>query len=251
MPRLIEGPTRIAAAGLKPKQIEEFVGRVNSHDDRLSVARMVSPEGWEEPGQRPGFLEVTYVLRGEVHVEHASGTTTVGAGRTIVTEPGEWIRYSTPRPGGAEYIAVCLPAFSPATVHRDETMGGPVGAGSRAPRFIERPTTVEAAGNRPIRIDEMVGRVNSRDDRLSVARLYCPQGWIEPAQRPEFFEVTLVLSGEVCVESGGTRYVAHAGQAIVTEPGERVQYSTPDEDADYVAVCLPAFSLEGARRDPG
>ena len=96
---------------------------------------------------------------------------------------------------------------------------------------------------------EIVGRVNSQDNRLSVARLYCPQGWIEPAQRPEFLEVTLVLSGRVCVESGVTRYVVQRGQAIVTEPGERVQYSTPDEDADYVAVCLPAFSPQTVHRD--
>jgi len=251
MPRLIEAPTRIAAAGIKPKQIEEFIGRVNSHDDRWSVARMVSPAGWEEPGQRPEFLEVTFVLRGAVHVEHATGTIIVAAGQAVVTEPGEWIRYSTPQPDGAEYIAVCLPAFSPATVHRDESIGQPAGSGTRAPRMIERPTTVEAAGNKPIRIDEIAGRVNSHDDRLSVARLYCPRGWIEPAQQPEFLEVTLVLSGSVCVESAGTRYVAQQWQAIVTEPGERIQYSTPDDDAEYVAVCLPAFSLESARRDPG
>jgi ethanolamine utilization protein EutQ (cupin superfamily) len=251
MPKVIESPTRIAAAGIKPKQIEEFVGHVNSHDDRLSVARMVSPAGWEEPGQRPEFLEVTFVLRGAVHVEHATGTTVATDGQAVVTEPGEWIRYSTPQPEGAEYIAVCLPAFAPSTVHRDESFGGPVGSGTRAPRLIARPTTVEAAGNKPIRIDEIAGRVNSHDDRLSIARLFCPHGWIEPAQQPEFLEVTLVLSGSVCVESEGTRFIAKQGQAIVTEPGERIQYSTPDEDADYVAVCLPAFSLESARRDPG
>jgi quercetin dioxygenase-like cupin family protein len=250
MPRLIDGPTRIAAAGTKPKQIEEFVGRINSGDDRLSVARMVSPAGWVEPGQRPEFLEVTYVLRGAVHVEHATGRTIVSAGQAAVTDAGEWVRYSTPEAGGAEYIAVCLPAFSPATVHRDESTGGAIRAGSRRPRLIEGPTTIAAAGNKPIRIDEVMGRVNSGDERLSVARLYCPQEWIEPAQRPEFLEITLVLSGQVCVESGRTCYVARPGQAIVTEPGERIQYSTPHDEAEYVAVCLPAFSLEAARRDP-
>jgi quercetin dioxygenase-like cupin family protein len=117
MPRLIPSPTRVAAAGNKPKQIEEFIGRVNSQNDQLSVARMKSPPGWVEPGQRPEFLEVSVVLSGRLHVEHEGGTFDVAAGQAVVCDPGEWVRYSTPE--GAEYIAVCLPAFSPTTVHRD------------------------------------------------------------------------------------------------------------------------------------
>ena len=120
MPRLIAQPTVIAAAGTKPKRIEEFAGRVNSGDGEVSVARMVSPHGWVEPGQRPEFREVTLVLRGLLRVEHKEGVTDVRAGQAIVTEPGEWVRYSTPEEGGAEYVAVCTPAFSPDTVHRDE-----------------------------------------------------------------------------------------------------------------------------------
>ena len=120
MPRLIERPTVVQAAGNKPKQIQEFVGRVNSGHEALSVARMVSPGGWEEPGQRPKFEEVTLVLRGMVRVEHDGGAIDVRAGQAVVAAPGEWIRYSSPEPEGAEYIAVCLPAFSPATVHWDE-----------------------------------------------------------------------------------------------------------------------------------
>lgn len=119
MPRLIEQPTLIQAAGNKPKQIHEFVGRVNSGDQHVSVARMVSPEGWVEPGQRPEFEEITVVLRGMLRVEHEQGTLDVAAGQAVITAPGEWVRYSTPEPGGAEYIAICLPAFSPDTVHRD------------------------------------------------------------------------------------------------------------------------------------
>lgn len=119
MPRLIAGPTRIEAAGNKPKTIEEFVGRVNSGHAAVSVARMVSPAGWQEPGQRPEFEEITVVLRGKLCVEHAGGLLEVAAGQAIVTSPGEWVRYSSPDPGGAEYLAICLPAFSPATVHRD------------------------------------------------------------------------------------------------------------------------------------
>jgi hypothetical protein len=117
VPRLIEQPTVIAPAGNKPKQIQEFAGRVNSGHAGVSVARMVSPPGWEEPGQRPEFEEITVVLSGVLHVEHAAGRLDVRAGQAIVTAPGEWVRYSTPE--GAEYIAVCLPAFSPDTVHRD------------------------------------------------------------------------------------------------------------------------------------
>jgi mannose-6-phosphate isomerase-like protein (cupin superfamily) len=120
MPRLIEQPTVIAAAGNKPKRIEEYTGRVNSGHDGVSIARMVSPEGWQEPGQRPEFEEITVVLKGMIRVEHEGGSLDVRAGQAVVSVPGEWVRYSSPEPGGAEYIAVCLPAFSPAIVHRDE-----------------------------------------------------------------------------------------------------------------------------------
>ncbi|HEX3526018.1 MAG TPA: AraC family ligand binding domain-containing protein [Thermoanaerobaculia bacterium] len=119
MPHLIEGPTIIQAAGQPPKRIEEFAGHVNSGHSGVSIARMVSPEGWLEPGQRPEFEEITVVLRGLVRVEHEGGHLDVRAGQAVVSKPGEWIRYSSPEPGGAEYIAVCLPAFSPAIVHRD------------------------------------------------------------------------------------------------------------------------------------
>jgi len=120
VPRLIANPTVIAPAGNKPKQIQEFAGRVNSGHAGVSVARMVSPAGWQEPGQRPEFEEITVVLKGMLRVEHEQGVLDVQAGQAVVASPGEWVRYSTPGPDGAEYVAVCLPAFSPATVHRDE-----------------------------------------------------------------------------------------------------------------------------------
>lgn len=123
MPRLIASPAVVEAAGNVPKRIEEYVGRVNSGHSALSVARMVSPGGWREPGQRPDFEEVTVVLRGLLRVEHASGVLEVRAGQAVVTAPGEWVRYATPEAGGAEYVAVCLPAFSPETVHRDAASG--------------------------------------------------------------------------------------------------------------------------------
>ena len=119
MPTLIPQPTVIAPAGNKPKRIEEYAGRVNSGHTGVSVARMLSPEGWEEPGQRPDFEEITVVLSGLLRVDHEGGTLDVRAGQAVVAMPGEWIRYSSPEPGGAEYVAICLPAFSPATVHRD------------------------------------------------------------------------------------------------------------------------------------
>ena len=119
MPTLIPQPTVIAAAGTRPKRIEEYAGRVNSGHTGVSVARMQSPEGWEEPGQRPEFEEITVVLKGLLRVDHEAGTLDVRAGQAVVTAPGEWIRYSTPGADGAEYVAVCLPAFSPDTVHRD------------------------------------------------------------------------------------------------------------------------------------
>ena len=119
MPRLISAPTRIAASGTPTKTIEEFVGRVNSADQGVSIARMQSPCGWSEPGQTPQFTEYTVVLRGVLTAETRDATMRVEAGQAIVTHPGEWVRYSTPDADGAEYIAVCLPAFSPDTVHRD------------------------------------------------------------------------------------------------------------------------------------
>jgi mannose-6-phosphate isomerase-like protein (cupin superfamily) len=120
MPTLISAPTQIAAAGNKPKIIQEFVGRVNSRTDAVSVARMQSPAGWVEPGQTPEFDEYTVVLRGMLRVEHRGGELDVRAGQGIIAHKGEWVRYSSPEPEGAEYIAVCLPAFSPTTVQRDE-----------------------------------------------------------------------------------------------------------------------------------
>lgn len=120
MPTLISHPTIIHAAGNLPKRIEEYAGRVNSGHAEVSVARMISPAGWLEPGQRPEFQEITVVLRGCLQVEHEHGVVEVKAGQAIVAHPGEWVRYSSPHEGGAEYIAVCWPAFSPATVHRDE-----------------------------------------------------------------------------------------------------------------------------------
>lgn len=119
MPTLIPQPMVIQAAGNKPKHIEEYVGRANTRHAGVSVARMVSPEGWREPGQRPEFEEVTVVLRGMVRVEYEGGVLEVRAGQGVVARPGEWVRYSTPEPGGAEYVAVCTPAFSPDTVNRD------------------------------------------------------------------------------------------------------------------------------------
>ena len=120
MPTLIDSPKRIEAAGNKPKLIDEYVGRVNSGTEALSVAHMRSPDGWVDPGQTPEFDEFTVVLRGTLRVEHRGGTMEVRAGQAVTTSRGEWVRYSTPQPEGAEYIAVCLPAFSPGTVHRDE-----------------------------------------------------------------------------------------------------------------------------------
>jgi mannose-6-phosphate isomerase-like protein (cupin superfamily) len=119
MPRLIANPTVVPAAGNPPKRIEEYVGRVNTGHTSVSVARMNSPSGWVEPGQQPEFEELTVVLRGMLRVEHQGGLLDVRAGQAVITSPGEWVRYSTPGPEGAEYVAICLPAFSMETVHRD------------------------------------------------------------------------------------------------------------------------------------
>jgi len=120
VPTLIAAPTQITAVGNKPKIIQEFIGRVNSKTDAASIAHMQSPGGWVEPGQTPEFDEYTVVLAGMLRVEYRDGKLDVRAGQAVITRKGEWVRYSTPEPGGAEYIAVCLPAFSPGTVHRDE-----------------------------------------------------------------------------------------------------------------------------------
>jgi mannose-6-phosphate isomerase-like protein (cupin superfamily) len=121
MPTLVAQPARIRAAGSKPKLIDEYIGRVNSQTAGVSVAHMRSPEGWEEPGQAPEFDEFTVVLRGTVRVRYQGGQMDVGAGQAVIAHKGEWVQYSTPLEGGAEYIAVCLPAFSMETVHRDQS----------------------------------------------------------------------------------------------------------------------------------
>jgi ethanolamine utilization protein EutQ len=120
MPTLILQPTRIQAAGNKPKLIDEYIGRINSKTSAASVAQMRSPAGWLEPGQTPDFDEFTIVLKGMLRVDHKGGSLDVRAGQAVIAHAGEWVRYSTPEEGGAEYIAVCLPAFSMEAVHRDQ-----------------------------------------------------------------------------------------------------------------------------------
>jgi mannose-6-phosphate isomerase-like protein (cupin superfamily) len=119
MPELIDAPTRVLAAGNKPKSIDEYVGRVNSQTAEVSIAHMRSPSGWIEPGQTPEFDEYTLVLHGMLRVTHRTGALDVRAGQAVIVRAGEWVRYSSPEADGAEYVAVCLPAFSPDTVHRD------------------------------------------------------------------------------------------------------------------------------------
>ena len=120
MPTLIATYTQITAAGNKPKIIHEYIGRVNSKTEAASIARMKSPGGWVEPGQTPEFDEYTVVLQGLLRVKHRDGLLDVRAGQAVITHRGEWVQYSTPEPDGAEYLAVCLPAFSPDIVHRDD-----------------------------------------------------------------------------------------------------------------------------------
>jgi mannose-6-phosphate isomerase-like protein (cupin superfamily) len=120
VPTKITAPSIIEAAGTPAKRIEEFIGQVNSGTGSLSIARMVSPPGWREPGQRPSFDEYTVVLKGRLQVEAVDGTLDIRAGEAVIAPAGQWVRYSTPEPEGAEYIAVCLPAFSPQTVCRDD-----------------------------------------------------------------------------------------------------------------------------------
>lgn len=121
MPTLIESPTQVRAAGNKPKVIEEYIGLMNSGTGELSIARMKSPSGWTEPGQRPDFHEYTLVLRGMLRVAYEEGSMDVKAGQAVIARPGEWVQYSSPEPDGAEYVAICYPAFSPASVHRDKS----------------------------------------------------------------------------------------------------------------------------------
>ena len=123
MPTLISQPTRIQSVGNKPKLIDEYIGRVNTKTTAASVAHMRSPQGWLEPGQTPQFDEFTIVLKGMLRVEHQGGTLDINAGQAVIAHAGEWVRYSTPQDDGAEYIAVCLPAFSMQSVHRDAETG--------------------------------------------------------------------------------------------------------------------------------
>jgi mannose-6-phosphate isomerase-like protein (cupin superfamily) len=137
MPKFISAPSRLEAEGTPPKLIDEYIGRINTRTEVVSIAHMRSPAGWSEPGQRPAFREYTVVLKGALMVDFEGGTLEVHAGQGVVCEPDEWVRYSTPGPDGAEYIAVCIPAFSPDTVHRSKTMppsGRMPGSGPRSSR---------------------------------------------------------------------------------------------------------------------
>ena len=118
-PTFIHQPSRVAAAGNRPKLIDEYVGRINSGSGNVSIAHMRSPGGWQEPGQMPDFDEFTVVVKGTLRVEHAGGALDVNAGQAVIAHKGQWVRYSTPEPDGAEYFAICIPAFSMETVHRD------------------------------------------------------------------------------------------------------------------------------------
>ena len=120
MPEHINKPAKIEAVGNVPKEIREYIGRANTGSTDISIARMSSPSGWVEPGQRPEFDEYTIVLNGCLHVEHDGGTLEISAGEALISRRGEWVRYSTPGPDGADYLAICMPAFSPGTVHRDD-----------------------------------------------------------------------------------------------------------------------------------
>jgi len=164
MPRTIDHPAVIEATGSPPKRIEEYAGRVNSGHAAVSVARMVSPRGWSEPGQRPEFEEITVVLRGTLRVEHEGGVVDVRAGQAVVTAPGEWIRYGSPHDGGAEYVAVCLPAFSPATVHRDDEAGADGAGRGAATRTAAGAATPAAAAPAAAALP-----TGLRIDRLSIA----------------------------------------------------------------------------------
>jgi len=137
MPKFISAPTRVEAAGTPPKLIDEYIGRINTRTEVLSIAHMRSPAGWFEPGQRPTFREYTVVLKGMLVVEFEGGRLEVHEGQGVVTEPDEWVRYSTPGDEGAEYIAVCMPAFSPDTVHRNKT-SPPSPPSSRSPLSSSR-----------------------------------------------------------------------------------------------------------------
>ena len=132
MPKFISAPTRVEAVGTPPKLIDEYIGRINTRTEVVSIAHMRSPAGWGEPGQRPTFREYTVVLKGMLMVEFEAGTLEVRAGQAVVCEPDEWVRYSTPGEEGAEYIAVCMPAYSPDTVHRSKTFP----PSSRAPGSV-------------------------------------------------------------------------------------------------------------------
>ena len=120
MPRLIDNPAIVKVAGASSKQIEEYAGRVNTGHESVSVGRMIAPEGWQEPGQRPDFEEISVVLRGMLRVEYEGGALEVRAGQAVIAQPGEWVRYSSPQLGGTEYLAICVPAFSAEMVNRDE-----------------------------------------------------------------------------------------------------------------------------------
>ncbi len=236
------------------EEIREFVGRISTETDEVSIGLLAFPEGWSEPPQRPDFDEYTVVLEGTLYVDTDSvGTIPVKAGQGILTPRGERIQYRTPEPGGAKYLAVCLPAFSPAATRR-EPLGSELPktakpAWNTQSRIVlcRRPTYLQGAGMHSKRIEEYFGLLNSNATALSIARIVSTEGCVDEFHRVNYDKYYIILKGAFHIQWEGTEEIVIAGpnQAVCVPKNSSTRFDTPKPGgAEYLCVCLPARDLD-------
>ena len=259
MPQFIEKPVCFRDDAVRGEEIKEFVGRISTGTESLSIGLLRFPEGWSEPPQTPEFDEFSIVLEGKLYVDtESAGTLAIRAGRGILTPKGERIQYRTPEPGGAFYLSVCLSAFAPELTHREPE-------GSELPKtekpnltpdsrvvICRRPTILQGTGLNSKTVEEFFGLYNSNATNLSIAKVVSQERYVEDFHQVEYDKYYIVLNGELRVveEESGTLYEVGPGQGLLVRRGESTRYGSPKPGgSEYVVVCIPARSLDYDSRE--
>lgn len=253
MPRVIEKPAFFRDAAVQGDEIREFIGRISSENGDVSIGILTFPEGWSEPPQRPEFDEYSVVLEGALHIDTETvGTVVVRPGQGILTPRGERVRYRTPEPGGATYLSVCLPAFSPDLTHRDPEGTSmpqttlPDWSVESPIRFSKHPTVLQGTGMNSRQIEEFFGRFVGNSEQVSIARVLSFEGCMADFRRTDDDQYVIVLQGELRVNFKSTgAMVVRTGQAVIAERKEWFQYLTPTPgETEYFLICVPARQVD-------
>ena len=259
MPKLIEKPVSFRDNAVQGEEIKEFVGRISTGTEKISIGLLTFPEGWSEPPQTPEFDEYSVVLEGNLYVDtESAGTVIVRAGRGILTPKGERIQYRTPEPDGAFYLSVCLPAFSPELAHREhenteirKTEKPSLKCGGKIV-VCRRPTYLQGTGLNSKMVEEFFGVLNSNSTELSIAKVVSQERYMEDFHRVDYDKYYFVLKGELQVideESGLTFHVGPT-QGILVHRGESTRYGSPKlGGSEYIVVCVPPRNLDFDSRE--